>query len=288
MRSWDRRLHGWLDAGSQWLDHRRRDVAWIHRRGEFEAELPRLRENCTWVFIVGCNNSGTTLIHDLLAATGQFSFMPHEGQRYTQVLRRAQKKGHERVWSEYLAELRLDESAPMQGVPRLWFDWLAAASRPLQDRILEKTTANAVRMKWLQRAFPQSAFVGVVRNPYAVAEGIKRKGGKNVARGARHWRCVNEIMLSDASDVRRFLLVRYEDFVAAPQQVTQHVESLLGESGTGSGASTAPATAREIRDMNAASIDRLSLDEIRVVTAEVAGLLPRIGYAPLQTGSMGR
>ena len=283
MRSWDRRIRGWVDAGSQWTDHRRGDIAWMRRKREFEAELARLRETRTWVFIVGCNNSGTTLIHDLLASTGQFSFMPHEGQRYTQVLRRAQKKGHERVWSEYLPELRLGANDPMQGVPRLWFDWLAAANHPVKDRILEKTTANAVRMKWLQAAFPRSAFVGTVRNPYAVAEGIKRKGGKDVARGARHWRRVNEIMLEDARDVRRFLLTRYEDFVAAPERLTQQLENVLGV-GSRAGPIAIADSARDIRDMNAASIDRLSADEIGIVTAEAGELVPRMGYAPLQTG----
>jgi hypothetical protein len=75
--------------------------------------------------------------------------MRHEGQRYTRALR---------------------------PVPRLLFDWLEALGTPLSPRILEKTTANAVRMRWLHQAFPRSAFIGVVRNGYAVAEGIRRKG----------------------------------------------------------------------------------------------------------------
>ena len=35
-------------------------------------------------------------------------------------------------------------------------------------------------MRWLQEVFPNSCFIGVVRNGFAVAEGIKRKGEKPV------------------------------------------------------------------------------------------------------------
>jgi hypothetical protein len=253
---------------------RRKDLAWLMHRRSFERRVPALLAAHQWVFLVGCNNSGTTLIHDALAATGQFSFMPHEGQRFTSVLSRAQKRGYERVWSEYVDELRLDERSTGNDVPRLLFDWLGELPLPLKPMILEKTTANAVRMPWLQRAFPESAFVGIVRNGFAVVEGIKRKGGKSVARGARHWKCVNEMMLNDARLMKKFLWVRYEDFVAEPEgtlsKIAEFLELRLDH---------AKLTQTSIQDMNASSIARLDSSEIRIISHVAGDCFARMGYA---------
>ena len=254
----------------------RKDLAWLLHRGSFERRVPRLLAEHRWIFLVGCNNSGTTLIHDVLAATGKFSFMPHEGQRYTSVLKRAEKRGYQRVWAEYVGELQLDERHSTNGVSRLLFDWLEELAVPLKPMILEKTTANAVRMRWLQRAFPEAAFLGIVRNGYAVVEGIKRKGGKSVARGARHWRQVNEIMLNDAKHVKKFLLVRYEDFVAAPRETLSRIAEFLDLQMDDI---RAPKTS--IQDMNAQSINRLDEAELRAITHEAGDFLATMGYARL-------
>jgi hypothetical protein len=279
------------DRASQWLHLRRKDLVWLVRRHSFERRVPKLLEEHRWIFLVGCNNSGTTLIHDVLAATGKFSFMPHEGQRYTDVLQRANKRGYQRVWSEYLRELQLDESHPTIGVSRLLFDWLGELPLPLKSMILEKTTANAVRMRWLARAFPGAMFLGIVRNGYAVVEGIKRKGGKSVARGARHWRLVNENMLSDAQHVEKFLLVRYEDFIATPRDTLVRIAHHLGLQFDDiwpafqrfdCNATENPRTS--IQDMNSQSFKRLEEAEIRVINQEAGDLLARMGYSRLAEG----
>ena len=164
-----------------------------------------------WCFIVGCNNSGTSLLYSILEKTEQVSAFKNEGQIYTNMLKRANKRGHERVWTEYLDELRLTEDDSGGCYPRLLHDWMRELSVPINNLIIEKTTANAVRMRWLQSVFPNSIFIGVVRNGYAITEGIIRKGGKSARRGAFHWNLVNKIMLEDAIKVNNFLLLKYED-----------------------------------------------------------------------------
>jgi len=71
--------------------------------------------------------------------------------------------------------------------------------------------------------------------------------------------------------------------VAAPERLTQQLENVLGV-GSRAGPIAIADSARDIRDMNAASIDRLSADEIGIVTAEAGELVPRMGYVPLRTG----
>ena len=64
-----------------------------------------------WCFIVGCNNSGTSLLQRVLEASGEVSTLPYEGQLYTRVLARAMRRGYERVYMEYADELRMDADA---------------------------------------------------------------------------------------------------------------------------------------------------------------------------------
>jgi hypothetical protein len=288
IEKWKGRIISWSDRAGQWMHRRKKDLAWLVQRRTFRGRVVRLLEQHRWVFLVGCNNSGTTLIHDVLAATGKFGFMPHEGQRYTDVLRRAHKRGFQRVWSEYVGELQMDERHPTTDVPRLLFDWLGELTQPLKPMILEKTTANAVRMRWLQRAFPEAAFIGIVRNGYAVVEGIKRKGHKSADRGARHWKLVNEMMLNDAVHVKNFLLVRYEDFVASPQEALLRIAAFLEIPSDDVWTaykrvySSGPDESRTlVRDMNAESIGRLNHAEIQAVTREAGNVLARMGYARL-------
>jgi hypothetical protein len=267
---------------------RAKDLAWWSSRRDFAAAWPALVQRHRWVFLVGCNNSGTTLIHDSLAETGRFSCMPHEGQRYTNVIRRAEKRGHERVWSEYMGELRLDESSRGPDAPRLWFDWLREIPPPVKPYILEKTTANAVRMRWLQQAFPEASFVGVVRNGYAVVEGIARKGGKDVRRGARHWRVVNEHMLADSAFLSRFFLLKYEDFVAAPALTLEKLGVFLGfragelvSSQHAASDRTGDSASAAIRDMNTASFRRLTRRDLDAINQEAGSTFAHFGYTCL-------
>ncbi|MGH8223840.1 MAG: sulfotransferase, partial [Woeseiaceae bacterium] len=208
-----------------WL---RRDIAWhFYGRSYYTRHVDELLNARKWVFLAGCNNSGTTILHDLLVSSGRFTALPHEGQRYTRQLAIAERRGFERVWTEYLADLRMTEADSTSIVPRLVYDWLFEAAPKDRDLMIEKTTANSVRMRWLQKAIPKSYFIGVVRNGFAVAEGIRRKGHKDIARAARHWAKVNEIMRSDSQFIRNYLQLRYEDIVGTPQQVVASVSEFL-------------------------------------------------------------
>ena len=117
-----------------------------------------------WCFIVGCNNSGTSLLQSALEKSGQVTTLPHEGQLYTTALPRAIRRGYERVWSEYLENLKLTDGDRLECLPRLLHDWLREFSLPICEIILEKTPAHTARMTWLQKAFPHSYFIGLVRN----------------------------------------------------------------------------------------------------------------------------
>lgn len=240
-----------------------------------------------WCFIVACNNSGTSLLQSMLERTGEVSTMEHEGHRYTQVIVRANKKHYERVWSEYMDELRMGEDDSIECLPRLVHDWMGALSFPLKRIIIEKTTANAVRMLWLQKAFPNSYFIGLVRNGYAVTEGIRRKGKKSLDRGAKHWNIVNKIMLEDSKALDHYLELKYEDLVSKPVETSEKISQFLGISKHKIEKALQKEyrfetirgyEALKIEDMNKESIDRLDNNDKKIIYKYASEMLDYLGY----------
>lgn len=240
-----------------------------------------------WCFIVACNNSGTSLLQSMLERSGEVSAMEHEGHRYTKVFVRANRKHYERVWSEYLDDLRMDANDSINCLPRLIHDWMGALRFPLKNIVIEKTTVNAVRTLWLQKAFPHSYFIGLVRNGYAVTEGIRRKGNKSVERGAKQWNIVNKIMLEDSKKLDNYLELRYEDLVSKPSETSDKVSQFLGidkrkiqkamqkeyrfETIRGK-------EAQKIEDMNKESIDRLEATDKEIIYKYASEMLDLMGY----------
>lgn len=267
-----------------------RTLSWqLGGRSFYTRHVEALGTAHTWCFIVGCNNSGTSLLHSILARTGQVSTFELEGQRYTRTMVRAARRGHQRVWTEFLDELRLTEDDSTEQLPRLLHDWMRELEPPIQRIIVEKTTANAVRMRWLQKAFPDSRFIAMVRNGYAVCEGIYRKGEKDMTRAARHWNLVNRIMLEDAAHLDHFLLLPYEELVQAPEASAARLQDLLGidagrirdaMSGEFSFTTVKGRDAQGMENMNSAGIARLSASDLEIISREADEMLGRLGYRP--------
>ena len=278
----------WLRAFQAYVDARS-NLAW-RLDGRRRFTLEKLAEQATqqrWCFIVGCNNSGTTLVSQLLENIEGVSGFAYEGQRYTKALVRAARKGHERVWSEFLDELRLTEKDEIDIAPRLLHDWLLALEKPPQPLIVEKTTCNAVRMRWLQKVFPNSVFVAMIRDGYAVVEGSYRKGEQDISRAAKHWNLVNKLIVEDSAHVKNVYLLRYEELISDQNHVVSKLAELLklpetslalglqAEYGFNTLESMAPQT---IRDYNEASKARLDAKDIRLIEAEAKEMLNHFGY----------
>jgi hypothetical protein len=263
-------------------------------RARYERNWRQQAGNHAWAFIVGCNNSGTSLLSDIFRRSGLVSTMPGEGQYLTQAMLRLPLPGHERVWSEVLDEIQADLERLPARMPRLVHDWMRSHSRPLQRILLEKTPANLARMRALE-AHLDCRFIGMVRNGYVVAEGIRRKAGKSLERGARHWDAVARLMLRERPLVRHFHLVSYEDLTTRPDKTLAGVARFLelppeplvqaGQARFRVGRTVAGASASGIRNFNAPSLARLSAEDCAVIRALAGETLARFGYADQEPAS---
>lgn len=236
-----------------------------------------------WVFIVGCYNSGTTLLHKLLASLPQCGSMPTEGQYCTTELLIPKAVGLRRLWALQPERFRLDERSQVDiDLERLKRQWGGHFNDPGRPILLEKSPVNAARMRWLQRHFENAHFIAVVRNGFAVAEGIRRKAGYPVEMAARQWVRCNEIMLSDLECIRQKRIVRYEELTESPERVMGDILEFLGIDGScavGDRTWKVHSERSQIRNMNQRSFAALTCEERESIQEVARGMLERFQYA---------
>jgi SAM-dependent methyltransferase len=236
-----------------------------------------------WLFLVGCSNSGTTLLHQMVAAHPDVGSMANEGQYGTTELLRPADAGLPRLWALQPERFRLDEHSSRGPDPdrlkRQWGFWPNDLGRRV---LVEKTPANAARVRWLNRCFDNAHFVAVIRNGYAAAEGIHRRSGHPLALAARQWARSNRIMLDDLAHVPRVLIIRYEDLVARPEETCAAILSFVG---LDPGRLSLEGRTWRIHDseapvlnFNESSVQRLSAADRAAIREEAGDMLRELGY----------
>ncbi|MDA0333943.1 MAG: sulfotransferase [bacterium] len=258
------------------------------------APLARDLQPQRWIFLVGCYNSGTTLLRDLLGRHPQIAALPSEGVRLTDSLPRPEDFGWHRMWCRCLADIRLpaDESQSQraQRIRRHWSLAVPAAAA----NVLEKSIANTARLPFLQAHFAPAYIIHLVRNGYAVSAGLRRKGEPRrfghhefgarypIELCAEQWRVSLEQVATDAAGLEHLLEVSYEDLARDAVGVLARISSFLGLS------AMAPADSlgefdihgvrSAIRDMNADSVVDLSTQDVADIERVAGPLLQRYGY----------
>ncbi|MDM7859632.1 sulfotransferase [Alteromonas sp. ASW11-36] len=243
-----------------------------------------------WTFIVGCYNSGTTLLSELMGKHPSISALPTEGHFITDQFLKDYDLGIPRMWVDREDIFCLNENDPGPDVERIKKEWAMRLdlSKPV---LVEKSPPNAARTRWFQKHFENAHFIGIVRNGYAVAEGISRKGdpksikeGWPIGKSAWQWARSNQVMLDDAEQLDKFHLVRYEDLATDPQTELDKIAAFLGLAGFPD-LSTQSFAIHErkdsVKDMNQGSIDRLSAEDIKTINDTAGFMLDRLGYPRL-------
>ena len=258
------------------------------------AVLGRDLEPRRWIFVIGCYNSGTTLLTRMLARHPEIAALPSEGVRLTDGLPRPEDFGWNRMWCRCLDEVRLAAGAgAAQRARRVKRHWSLLYPRSAEN-LLEKSVANTARIPFLNRFFQPAYFVYIVRNGYAVAEGIRRKAvpGKWGNRDfgdrypielcAEQWRISDDFAEADRSHTERFLRISYEELTAAPEEVAGKVTDFLELEPLPAGALRSRwrihGVEAEIRNMNRDSMSRLSTDDIAAIDRVAGAALARNGY----------
>ncbi len=266
-----------------------------------------------WLFLTGCNNSGTTLIDYLLGLHPEIDPLKCEGHQLITsrkttypshyimpspaVIRRTDGKRLNRVWTENLEVFR----KPVVELPFLKQALMDVRASTSGTWTMEKSQLTMVRMPWTQRRFSDSRFIVIVRNGYAVAEGTRRRFNRylgspgwedtepmTVARAARHWNKAHEIMLEDLKEVKDYAVFRYEDLCRDPADMLARLLEFLDLPPFDYSETLSkpipifkkhrPEHMVKIRNMNRESFSRLSEQDIRNITREAGPMLKRFDY----------
>jgi len=272
-----------------------RDVKWRTMSQVRKSELVEQRLNLGedfWLLLMGVTNSGTTLFHDIIASHRRVRSLPWEGQFFTRELPLGRQHGVGRLWSFKPEVFRLTEKDDPTPALRIKYDWSKLyPSRP--GILLEKTPLNSIRSRWLQHNFSPSRFIAIVRSPYAVCEGLRRRTGCDIASAATQWARTNEILLEDTKYLTHVMRIRYEDFCAEPIAFLERIQVFLGlpdrfdvdlsrefdVHNVDDGAST-------ISNMNLKSMRRLTSSDIETINRITVDVMRRWGYDVIEPSAL--
>jgi hypothetical protein len=218
----------------------------------------------------------------MLAKHPLIGSLPDEGQFCTNQLPIARDTGLKRLWAIPPEKFYLTEQgSPEIDVIKLKKQWAVRFNDRRKPILLEKSPPNTVRLRWLNSQFPNAYFIGIYRNGYAVAEGIKRKVKHDVELGARQWKNANSILLNDFEKLDRKILISYEALTESPKQVLDQLCQFLGINILEEGFSTPlkiHGKTRSIINLNDTSFRNLSIEEVRVIEKEASEMLTRLDY----------
>lgn len=240
------------------------------------------------IFIFGCCNSGTTKLWQTLKNHQDTSGPDIEGQDLEGLpdsMRHYLGKATFRLWAHpkfklcyYKTEEDYDEN-DRQKLIKVYQQF----QKP-EKRFITKSPADTLRARLIQAYFPDAYFIAIVRNGYAVSEGIVRKRKSDPERpqfeglhttideAAEQWFRANTIVASHEKFLRRYKVVRYEELVENPQDTLLSVLEFCGLS-TDRFSIPCFDTA-----LNQQQISRLSDYEIEVVTKIAQPMLIHYGY----------
>ena len=189
------------------------------------------------------NNSGSTLLERLLSDCGNaVGFLPPggpneqvNGQGFVPDLMPIPgkiKPKCRRIWSEQAAIFEDESRYDWPKIKRRWrIQWARNPKfKTAQTRVfLEKSPPNVYRAAMLQKHFENSFFILMQRNPYAVAEGIRRRAALSIERCIQHWiRCAQKQM-ENGRILQRAIRLSYEELSEQPQSSQERIIELVSE-----------------------------------------------------------
>jgi hypothetical protein len=153
------------------------------------------------IFIVGCQHSGTSIVHRLLGYHSAIFQLPQETRWFSaQVINHVSK-------AQILAAVR---------VQHLF----------LADAFLEKTPSSINHIDLIWRTFPQARVIFMVRDPRDVVASTKARGIP-MAKSLENWRQAAQIIL-EHQHLPQCLAIRLEDLVSDPCSTMNLLQDFLG------------------------------------------------------------
>lgn len=254
-----------------------------------------------WIFVIGCYNSGTTLLASILREHPLMCGLPNEGVFLTDVLRSPEEYGWPRMWYKCMDNLKMVDGEDEEKIAnRIKHQWSVFYPKCC-DHFIEKSISNLLRIPFLQRNFQPAYFIYIVRNGYAVANGIQRKANLKrwgniykeshypIDMCAQQWVKCDEIVQNEYSEIKNILTIKYEDLTENTIATLKCITDFLGLPPMHNDAINHKWSIHEytasIKNMNRYSISQLDNSEIETIYNVAEKVLKKYQYEkpPIQS-----
>lgn len=187
-----------------------------------------------FIFICGVHRSGTSLLHSILRSHPDMSgfvdtdAIEDEGQHLQTVYPTDNAFGGPGYFG-YRSESFMDENhwlATPENAEILFQEWSVFwdLNKPF---LLEKSPPNIVRTRFLQKLFPNSCFVVILRHPIAVAYATQKWCQATPLSLIEHTLRCYERCWEDISHLERVCVLHYEEFVGDPGYMIRAITGWL-------------------------------------------------------------
>lgn len=225
-----------------------------------------------YLFIACPNACGSTLWAKLIGTSPNASLLTalrHEGQNVKGAARHIPiPQGLETgLWTAYEEKFTSEINYDWPAIKALW-----QSNWDMNKAVLvEKSPPNVLRAHLLARHFQPSRFLFAIRNPYPMCEGIRRK---NINRPtweacATHWVKCARWQMRLLPLLENSIYFTYEELCDNPERVMQRLLEFIPalDSFDASRRFTIHSHHASISNLNAASIDRLSREDIEAINS---------------------
>ena len=180
------------------------------------------------LFLLVPNNSGSSILHDLIATSPDVAILPGEGQfcdNFVGPL--AYQYGVAHFFTKKEDIFRNKKNYEWEIIKRQWnFHW--NNSNPNATVFLQKSPPDILRADMLAEEFEDTKFIIMIRNPYAMVESILRANPTaSLVDAATHAiRCL-EIQLENSEKYLNDLVFKYEDLTNNTTEIVKQIEEYL-------------------------------------------------------------
>jgi len=166
-----------------------------------DRDLPAMVTPVEACFVVGCGNSGTSLVAARLGLHPQILSVPRETGLFRPS--RRLRKARDRLGR-----------------------WFAEAESIGASHLVEKTPKHVHNVNRIRRLLPEARVIVVQRNPFDTALSLKKRFGR-LGPGIERWLLDNSAA-NDLPKDARIIRVRYERLTAAPEEEFGRLVAFLG------------------------------------------------------------
>jgi hypothetical protein len=188
-----------------------------------------------FIFIAGHHRSGTSLLHDIIKGHTSVSGFSRtevprdEGQHLQSVYKPANAFGGPGKYI-YDQTSYMNEQHPLateKSATTIMTEW----RKYYDDRsefYVEKSPPNLIKTRFLQKLFPNSKFIIILRHPLAVGYATQKWSRTSIESLVEHTLRGYEILAEDLPYLKKVFVVRYEEFVKNPQQEMDKIYQFIG------------------------------------------------------------